>query len=147
MKGALFIGFQRKLLLVAGAGGGNGNEEEALKKMADGMKSVQEDFRDSEGWGGWLSKELAPAFGVSGLARGHRRNKLIGAVPDLLGIFAPVHSRLVLSSLGASICMRERVSLRLKTHHLNPSAEASSHTGPRCCHFEIRDEAPFQAQH
>lgn len=86
IEGALFIGFQRKLLLVAGAGGGNGNKEEALKEMADGMKSVQEDFRDSEGWGGWLSKELAPAFGVSGLAHGHRRNKLIGAVPDQLGI-------------------------------------------------------------
>lgn len=71
---------------MAGPGGGNGNKEEALKEMADGMKSVQEDFRDSEGWGGWLSKELTPAFGVSGLARGRRHNNLIEAVPDPLGI-------------------------------------------------------------
>lgn len=48
MKDALFIGFTWKLLLIAGAGGGNGNKEEVLKEMADGMKSIQKDFRD---WG------------------------------------------------------------------------------------------------
>ena len=49
-----------------------------------GMKSVQEDFRDSEGWGGWLSRELTSAFKVSGLAHGHGHDNLTGAVPDQL---------------------------------------------------------------
>lgn len=47
------------------------------------MRSIQEDFRDSEGWGGWLSKELTSAFKVLGLAYGHRHN-LTGAVADQL---------------------------------------------------------------
>ena len=76
MKDALFIGFMWRLMVIARAGGGNGNREEVLKEMADGMKSVQEDFRDSEGWGSWLSKELTSAFKVSGLTRGHGHSNL-----------------------------------------------------------------------
>lgn len=75
------------------------------------MKSVQEYFRDSEGWGGWFSKELTSAFKVSGLAHGHRHYDLTGDCPRLLSEFGLVHSRVVLSSLGGSTCEKEGVSL------------------------------------
>jgi len=49
-----------------------------------GMRSVQEDFRHSEGWGGWLKKEPTSALKVSGLACGYRHDDFTGAVPDEL---------------------------------------------------------------